>query len=558
MKKAVYYARVSTSGQEDEGTIESQKTEIIKQIKKDGNILVKEYIDNGWSGGRLDRPALDELRKDLKEDQFDVVYFLDTDRIARDVSYQNIIISELLKYKKQIIIKGKDYIHNPENKFNLTVIGAVNELEKSRIAERFMRGRRERARQGHIVDSGGLLGYDHHKRTDNRRAHYTINEDQAEIVRFIYQTYANTDVSITGLIKVLEKKNIKTATGKDYWKSSVIRRILTNTSYYGVHYFNRTERVESKNGADKYAKSVKTSTILKDRSEWIEVPIDPIITKDLFDRVQAKLKRNAIFLRNTSYKYLLGGLIKCGVCDHTYSGANWKGDQYYKCNYRDKLYHHNNLECLEKCNNEAIKGEVVDSIVSNTILDKVLHPQIIKKYIDVLNNSKVDSAKKLNKELEKAVCQVNGLEEKRKRVLDLYSESLVSKEDYIDKINEINAKSIELSLLKQELNRKISLLSKRKDIRIGINDFCKMARRNYKNLDKRGRIGFIKNLIDEIVILKNETQNKLIIKGVIPILAGDNNNLPQYCTSHWCRYCRRRHFSKTRRNKLGSQRGFVS
>jgi len=91
MKKAVYYARVSTSLQEEKGTIESQKTELINQIKKDGNILVKEYIDNGWSGGRLDRPALDELRGELKEDVFDVVYFLDTDRIARDVTYQNLI-----------------------------------------------------------------------------------------------------------------------------------------------------------------------------------------------------------------------------------------------------------------------------------------------------------------------------------------------------------------------------------------------------------------------------------------------------------------------------------
>ena len=163
MKKAVYYARVSTSLQEEKGTIESQRTELINQIKKDGNIFVKEYVDNGWSGARLDRPALDELRNDLKTDSFESVYFLDADRIARDVSYQNIIISELLKYNKEIIINGKDYIHNPENKFSLTVLGAVNELEKAKIVERLMRGRREKARRGGIVDGGGLFGYDHIK-----------------------------------------------------------------------------------------------------------------------------------------------------------------------------------------------------------------------------------------------------------------------------------------------------------------------------------------------------------------------------------------------------------
>jgi DNA invertase Pin-like site-specific DNA recombinase len=59
------------------------------------------------------------------------VYFLNTDRIAREVTYQTIIIAEILKHKKQIIINGKDYIHNPENKFTLTVLGAVAELERA-------------------------------------------------------------------------------------------------------------------------------------------------------------------------------------------------------------------------------------------------------------------------------------------------------------------------------------------------------------------------------------------------------------------------------------------
>jgi Resolvase, N terminal domain len=69
---------------------------------------------------------------------------LNTDRIARDVSYQTIIIGELLKHEKQIIINGKDYVHNPESKFTLTVLGAVAELERAKINERYTRGRESR------------------------------------------------------------------------------------------------------------------------------------------------------------------------------------------------------------------------------------------------------------------------------------------------------------------------------------------------------------------------------------------------------------------------------
>ena len=97
MKRAVLYARVSTDAQQKEGAINSQVLELKKQIAAAGDVLVKEYIDDGYSGTLLDRPGLEELRRDVKIDLFDAVYFLDTDRIARDVAYQTIILGELLR-----------------------------------------------------------------------------------------------------------------------------------------------------------------------------------------------------------------------------------------------------------------------------------------------------------------------------------------------------------------------------------------------------------------------------------------------------------------------------
>jgi DNA invertase Pin-like site-specific DNA recombinase len=90
MRKAALYARVSTDGQQKEGTIESQLAELRKQVAAAGHELVKEYIDNGYSGTLLDRPGLGQLRADAKSDVYDAIHFLDTDRITRDVSYQRI------------------------------------------------------------------------------------------------------------------------------------------------------------------------------------------------------------------------------------------------------------------------------------------------------------------------------------------------------------------------------------------------------------------------------------------------------------------------------------
>ena len=65
MKRAALYARVSGNLQAKEGTIESQVLALQKQIAAAGHVLVKEYIDNGFSGPRFDRPALTEMRKDV-------------------------------------------------------------------------------------------------------------------------------------------------------------------------------------------------------------------------------------------------------------------------------------------------------------------------------------------------------------------------------------------------------------------------------------------------------------------------------------------------------------
>jgi site-specific DNA recombinase len=153
MKRAALYARVSTDRQQQEQTIASQVLELKKQIARSGNVLVKEYIDDGYSGALLDRPGLEALRQDAKADVFDAIYFHSADRLARKVAHQTIIVDELLRCGKQVVIGGKDFVRNPENTVTLTMLGAFAEFEREKIIERTTRGWRHRIRTGGLASA---------------------------------------------------------------------------------------------------------------------------------------------------------------------------------------------------------------------------------------------------------------------------------------------------------------------------------------------------------------------------------------------------------------------
>src|SRR3989344_9581018 len=95
IKLIATYSRVSTSTQEDQQTIQTQILTLKEFAEKNGYTIVQEYIDDGWSGDVLARPALDKLRQDTKEKIWDAVLIYDPDRLARRYSYQELVMDEL-------------------------------------------------------------------------------------------------------------------------------------------------------------------------------------------------------------------------------------------------------------------------------------------------------------------------------------------------------------------------------------------------------------------------------------------------------------------------------
>jgi site-specific DNA recombinase len=101
--RVALYARVSTDVQEARGSIGSQLQTLREWAAREAHDLVAEYIDDGYSGARLDRPGLDALRDSAERGQFETVLCLTPDRLARSYPYQFLVLEELARHSVRVV-----------------------------------------------------------------------------------------------------------------------------------------------------------------------------------------------------------------------------------------------------------------------------------------------------------------------------------------------------------------------------------------------------------------------------------------------------------------------
>lgn len=160
--RGALYARVSSEQQAQARTVLSQVEALRERIQEDGAILEEEhcFIDEGYSGGTLVRPALERLRDVAAAGGLDRLYVHSPDRLARNYAYQVLLVDELRRCGVELVFLNRPLGETPEDNLLLQVQGMVAEYERAKILERSRRGKRHAARRGCInVLSGAPYGY---------------------------------------------------------------------------------------------------------------------------------------------------------------------------------------------------------------------------------------------------------------------------------------------------------------------------------------------------------------------------------------------------------------
>jgi site-specific DNA recombinase len=148
---AAIYCRVSSERQEKEGTIQSQIAELESIAKQNGDTIVERYLDDGYSGELLERPALDKLRNDAAKRIFGKVYILSPDRLARKHHYAAIVLEDLARFGVQVIFSTRPVGESVEDRLLFDIQSVFADYEKAKILDRLRRGKIFKIKQGNVV-----------------------------------------------------------------------------------------------------------------------------------------------------------------------------------------------------------------------------------------------------------------------------------------------------------------------------------------------------------------------------------------------------------------------
>ena len=437
------YARVSSEQQATSNTIDSQIAALEARLAQDGLCLPPDcrFIDDGYSGATLVRPALERLRDAVAAGNLDRLYVHSPDRLARRYAYQVLLIDEFHRAGVEVVFLNRPIGLSPEDDLLLQVQGMVAEYERAKILERSRRGKRHAARQGAVsVLSGAPYGYRYvGKRDGGGVARYEILEDEARIVRRIFAWIGRERVSIGETCRRLQQEGIRTRSGKPAWDRSTVWGILRNPAYAGTAAFGKTRigpmpaRLRPVRGGSEQPRRAHGVYDVAP-GEWISVPVPPLVEEALFEAAREQLAENRRRNRQHAHgqRYLLQGLIVCQQCGYAYYGkaislSSAKGKRrayaYYRCCGSDAY----RFGGERLCANPQVRTDRLDEAVWREV-ERVLQDP---SWIAAEYERRLDQARDpTTVNLAGIEAQIAKLRRGMGRLIDGYAEGLIDKADF--------------------------------------------------------------------------------------------------------------------------------
>jgi site-specific DNA recombinase len=488
------YARVSTDTQEARGTIGSQLEALRARVAAEGEELVEEFIDDGYSGARLDRPGLDRLRDAAEAGSIDAIWCLSPDRLARSYAYQILILDELARYRVPVRFTDAPPLDDPQARLLVQIQGVIAEHERAKFAERGRRGKLYRSRAGEVLSTKVPYGYRRVPRTADRPAHLIIHEPEAAVVRRIFTDFL-AGHSLRHLAVTLTAEGIASPEGKPVWRISTICRILRSEAYAGRLYWNRTHT-----GYDPTLGRDRPTT--RPREEWIEIPIPAIIDQSTLDATDAKARANSSNSprRTEPDTFLLRRLLRCAHCGVKLCcrRARRRGTttRYYFCPHRDP-WRAGGAD--RRCPELQVRADELDTFVFDQVRRLLARPDLLTAAETALiGRPPSPDHELLAAQLARLQRRIAAAHAERGRVADLYQAGVIDNAEMRRRSHEIDARTRHLEQEHHALTARQGELAADNRLQHGITDFAQRALHGIDTLDFAQRQQLLRLLLDDI------------------------------------------------------------
>ena len=442
--RVTFYARVSTEKEEQLHSLAAQVqyyTDYI--IKCPSWTLVDGYVDEGNSGTSAGkRESFLKMVGDAKHGKFDFIVTKEISRFSRNTLDSIRYTQELLQCGVGVLFQS-DNINTlmPDAELRLTIMSSIAQDEVRKISERVKFGFRRAIESGVVLGNSKIWGY------EKQDGKLVIQEQEAELVRLIFDLYANRQMGIRAIAGHLTDLGYQNTRGRPF-SFSTIRGILSNPKYKGYYCGGKSCKYDYKLSQRKYLEP----------ADWVmykdEQSVPPIVSEELWDRANQLLSARAQARRSPEHsgyqnRYPYSGKIICARHHIPYyhavrsskSGSRelWQCQEYAR-------------KGRSGCTSPALYTSELDDIIRQTLdalpLSKAeLAMELMQIY------ASTDHSAKRNASIAKCKAAMDVLHRRKDRLLDLNIEGRISDQEFAlrnERFNqEIEAWSAQQSALEE-------------------------------------------------------------------------------------------------------------
>jgi site-specific DNA recombinase len=453
------YCRVSTEEQRERQSILTQRGFGERYTELHKLVVCRVYADDGVSGTvPLDqRPEGSQVLKDARLRKFDQLLVYKLDRFGRDTLEILSSVAKLEKLGVRVRSMTEEFdTASATGRLMLTMLSGFATHEREVIRERSVAGTLRLAETSTWL--GGIVPYGYRKVGEKRDARIVVSEDaipclamsEADVIRDIFQMCAVEKKSCRVIAARLNQLRVPCAYTRDdrlllrgkrkqrtlgVWRAARVRGLLKNTTYKGLH---------------EYGKRTSSARPVVTR------PVPAIVTEQIWNKAQATLKAHQLFnAGDATRKYLLRGMIKCGLCNLTYIGIpanlrNGKDESYYRCNGA-----HTPELRQRRCEAKGIRGDVLERQVWADVESFLRNPGPVLQHIQARLESEARGTDKTRERLKRLGSLLEEKATERNRVVGLYRRGRLTDAALDDQMEEIGKEETALQSQIDELRSRL-------------------------------------------------------------------------------------------------------